>query len=582
MSEPRSILGDFRGLARIWPYLRPWRRNIVIAGCLVPFIFLVHVSIPYLLKIGIDEGVVAANPRYILLGALGYFLLVVVEYFLRVSQTLLMATSVHRMIRRLRRAMINHVLRLSSRYHDRSLSGALVTRATSDFDNLSESLNQGLLNSLVDVAVVLGALGGLFFLNWQLALIVLFFMPFIVGFVTFYSSALKRAMLKARMKIASLNAFTQEALFGLQTIKTLGGEDEAVAEVEEKALEFRNAQMKSVVLDAMMFALLDGMAAMTVGFILYLAVSEFFGVMDSLSPGVVIAFVAYVGQLFEPLKQLGSKMAMMQGAFTAIERIFGVLETKDFVGGDEPIEHVAGELFVDRLSYRYQKDGPYVLKNVSFQVASGESLAIVGPTGSGKSTIIRLLAKLYDGYEGEILLDGKDLARLAPESLRQHLAIVPQDIVLFEGSVSFNISLGLPGITEDDIIQALQAVGAYEFFRSLPGGLRYEISSGGENLSQGQKQLIAFARALAKKPKLIILDEATASIDPTSEALIQKATETLCKGHTVIIIAHRLKTIERCDHILVMRHGEVEEWGNHRQLIEKNGLYASMQKELRG
>ncbi|MFW7377638.1 MAG: ABC transporter ATP-binding protein [Oligoflexus sp.] len=577
----QKLLADVKSLSKLWPYLRENKGLIYASMALIPVISLLQMSLPLIVRRTIDQGISQGIAQEIYFGVgVGVFI-VVSEYLSRAGQTMMTALAVHRMIRVMRESLIRHVLRLSPRFHDRSLSGALVTRATSDFDNLSESLNQGVLTSVVDIAVLLGAVVGLFILNWQLALTTLIILPLVTFIVVSFSKYLKRAMLAARVKIASLNAFTQECLYGVNTVKTLTAQNDAQKKLDTLAVEYRKTQMKSVILDAMLFAILDGISSITIGIIFWIAVSHLTDGNTALTAGIMIAFVQYIQNLFDPLKQLGNKIAMLQGAFTSLERIFGILQRKEFIHGDE-IPHIsAGKVQFEHVNFQYDPDSKKtVLTDVSFTLPAGQSLALVGATGSGKSTIIKLLTKLYDQYQGKITIDDQDLALLNPELLRKQIALVPQDIILFEGSILFNLTLGHSEIREEDAIAAAGIVGADSFIESLPGKYQFEIREGGQNLSQGQRQLLAFARALARQPKVIVLDEATSSVDPQSEFLIQHAIDRMLKGRTVIVIAHRLSTVRRCDHIIVLKKGRVIEQGNHESLLANQHHYYRLHQSL--
>ncbi len=574
--EKKGLAAEFLGLAKLWPYLRQEKRLIVVAVILIPVIAALDTGLPLILKYAIDHGIMEKDVSALGRAAIGFSVIVVLNYLARSSQSITAAVAVHRMVRRLRMKLFGHVLSLNASYHDRSMSGALVTRATSDFDNLSDSLNMGVLTSLVDIGTLIGCVIGMFILDWRLAITALVILPVVFFVVQRFSKAMKAAMLKARVKIAALNAFTQECFYGHQTVKLLTGEKETDKTYSRLNREFRDAQMSSVVLDALMFAVLDGIASITTGLALWFVVSDRVpGAV--LSAGVLVAFVQYVQQLFEPLKQLGNKMAMLQGAFTSIDRVFGVMGESALIEGKTPVLKIDGEVEFQNVTFAYKaKDGSAgsrILAEIDLKLGRGRTLAIVGATGSGKSTLVKLLAKLYDGYDGKILLDGQDLCDLDPETLRSAMAIVPQDIVLFDGSIAFNIGLNRPGITRKDIEDAAAQVGADEFIRRLPNGLDQEIKEQGANLSHGQRQLVAFARALARKPGLVILDEATSSIDPESEATIQRAIARILHGRTVIVIAHRLSTIRQCDEILVVDKGRVIESGRHDELLAKQGAY---------
>lgn len=576
----RGLFADAMGLKRLWPYLRRDARLVLIAALLIPVISILETTLPIVLKHAVDQGITGRSESALLEYSLFYLALVLGGYAARAGQSVAASLAVHRMIRNLRRKLFVHVLGLKAAFHDKSMSGSLVTRATGDFDNLSDSLNMGVLTSVVDVAVLIGCVVGMFLLNWRLALTALVILPLVGFIVQWFSKALKAAMLKARVKIAALNAFTQECLYGHASIKLLTAEPAATSRYERLNIEFRDAQMSSVVLDAVMFAVLDGIASVTLGLILWLIVSRFTGNMQAaISAGVIVAFVQYIQQLFEPLKQLGNKMAMLQGAFTSIDRIFGVLSRDEAIQGETKVTKLAGEVEFRHVSFSYGTQGS-ILHDVNLHLSPGKSLALVGATGSGKSTIVKLVAKLYDGYQGEILIDGRDLRHLSPTSLRQKLAIVPQDIVLFDGTVAFNIGMGAIDASMDRVRAAARAVGADDFIGRLPRGYDSEIREGGANLSHGQRQLLAFARALVRDPGLVILDEATSSVDPESEAIIQTAIAQILHDRTVIVIAHRLSTIRQCDEIVVVDKGRIVEAGTHQALLAAKGAYFGLHEAL--
>ena len=325
--KSKSILEDFKGLTKLWPFLKSQKRNLIFAIILIPFISFFQSYIPLLIRRAIDEGIVAGDLDALTQIGVIYFAVVVLEYISRGAQTMLTAVSVHRMIRDMRAELTKHILKLSCSFHDKNMSGALVTRATSDFDNLSESLNQGVLSSIVDLAVLIGALTGLFMLDAKLALITIVIIPIVGVIVTRFSKSLKKTMLAARKWIANLNAYTQESLFNVKTIKLLNAEDDVNKKFTDLAYKYRDAQMGSVVLDSVMFSLLDGISSITIGVILWFALDSL-SAETTLSAGVMIAFVQYTQNLFDPLKQLGNKIAMLQGAFTAIDRIFHIFFSK--------------------------------------------------------------------------------------------------------------------------------------------------------------------------------------------------------------------------------------------------------------
>ncbi len=583
----RGLFNDILGLRALWPYLKNDRHLVIIAALLIPCISAIQTSIPMVLRYTIDHGISEKSEYVLVVGCIVYLVAIIVEYLARSSQSITASIAVHRMTLRLRSKLLSHVLSLKPSFHDKSMSGALVTRATGDFDNLSESLNMGVLTAIVDISVLTGCVIGMFILDWRLAMIAIVILPIVFIAVQWFSREIKRAMVKARVKIAALNAYTQECFYGHSTIKTLSGEKHAAEQYQKLNEEYRDAQMSSVILDAVMFAVLDGGASITLGIALWLIIQSYTSSYDTLSvmhlglsAGMIVAFVQYIQQLFEPLKQLGNKIAMLQGAFSSIDRIFGVLGYNEIIPAGSALEKVMGSVSFSHVSFSYGRDNPPILRDITFSLRAGTSLALVGATGSGKSTIIKLITKLYDGYSGKITVDGQDLPTLDGNSLRQHMAIVPQDIALFDGSINFNIGLDRPGVTADMIKQAGVLVGADRFIMALPKGYDTDIKEQGKNLSHGQRQLIAFARALVTNPRVVILDEATSSIDPESERAIQDATTAILHDRTVIVIAHRLATIEQCHQILVIDRGQIAEQGTHAELLKMGGAYAALSAAL--
>lgn len=549
---------------------------MILGTVLIPMVAVVTMFQPLIVKRVIDEGIVRGDMTFTIWGASACLTLSFLSYVLSGAQAITTSSAVHKMIRDLRSHLIRHVLRLSASWHDSQISGALATRATSDFDNLSESLNQGVLSSVIDILVLFGCISGMFILSPKLAVVALIILPIMTWLVIWFSKKLNTAMLASKKNLAILNGFTQEALASVSAVKLLNAEKSVSNRYNKLNVQYRDAQLENVFYDALMFATIDGISSITLGVALFIAI-RWSGYADNLTAGLMVAFIQYIQQLFEPLKQLGTKMAMLQGAFTSIERIFGLMEKQEFVAGDRTMRWPSQvDVQFDHVSFAYKASKSKTLSDISFRVPAGSSLAIIGSTGSGKSTVIKLLTKLYDGYSGSIRVAGTDIKDLDPDHIREQMGIVPQDLVLFEGSIEFNISLGSRNISKEEIIRAAHLVGADRFINDLPGGLDFHVKENGSNLSHGQKQLIVFARALTKNPPIVILDEATSSIDPQSEALIQEATKRILKDRTVVVIAHRLETIRRCDNILVIEHGRLVEMGPPAELERRGGRYQNL------
>jgi len=566
----------FTSLVRLWPWLRPNKGLVLIGSSMIPVVAIIAMFQPLTVQRAIDEGILKGDLHKTIFWACACLGLSFMSYIFSGIQALTTATAVHRMIRDLRTTLMSHVLRLAPAWHDHQISGALATRATSDFDTLSESLNQGVLSSVIDILVLIGCIAGMFILSVKLALTALVILPVMTWLVIWFSKRLNGTMLASRKNLAALNGFTQEALTSLSAVKLLNAEKGVTTRYNTLNKLYRDTQLENVYYDSLMFSSIDGISSITLGVVLFIAIKAT-GHGSDLTAGILVAFVQYVQQLFDPLKQLGTKMAMLQGAFTSMERIFGLLDRSDKVRGSSPVSW-PNSVTIDfkNVSFAYKPQGTDVLSNINFSLPAGKSLAIIGSTGSGKSTIVKLITKLYDGYRGSVEIAGQPILDFDPDNVRSNMGIVPQDIVLFEGSIAFNISFGRPGVSREQIETAAKIVGADAFINQLPGQYEFQVREQGANLSHGQRQLIVFARALVGNPPLLILDEATSSIDPQSEALIQAATAKLLAGRTVIVIAHRLATIKRCDLVLVLEHGKISEFGTPAELLQSGGRYSQL------
>lgn len=577
----QSLLRQSVQLKRLWPDFGRDKRWITLAALLVPVIALASTLPAVVLKYAIDQGVVAGQAEVVLKGAALYLGVVLLNYFAQTAQAFLSGYAVQGMAARLRSRLIHHVLTRPLTFHDRNLSGALVTRATGDFENLAQSLNQGILTSIADLAKLLGIIAGMFYLGWVFGVVSIVVIALGSFIVNAFSVRLRDAMAQSRKHSSRMNAFAQEILYNNVTIKHLSAERSAAERFDELNELNRASQMREVTHDANLFSFLDGLSSVCIGGALLLVLSmqvshsEAIPGMGVVTAGTLVAFVQYMFQLFEPLKMLGNKIAMLQGVFTAIDRIFGILDVSETIEGGRHVESLSGKIEVVNLLYRYGRDSsaPLILNNVHFKLKPGESLAIVGRTGSGKSTIIRLLTKLYDGYEGSVRLDEHELRDLDACSLRKHIAVVSQDVALFNESISFNVSLGDTEVSEEDVVAACRLAGADRFIEELPGRYSFLVSEKGENLSQGQRQLLSLARALVHKPRFLILDEATSSVDPQAEAIFQRAVERILGQCTVIIVAHRLETIARCNWVMVLEGGAVSEMGSYTELMQRQGAF---------
>lgn len=567
---------------KLIPFFRESKKYAVWSLLLIPVAALLRMALPVILKETVDRIVASKEQSVAVSGGLLFLVMTVGEYFARAGQRIFAGIAVQKLVADLRMVLVRHLVFLPAVFHDKQNSGVLTTRTTGDFTTLQNSLQQGILGSLVDVVAIAGSLAGIYLLDLKIGLIVTAALVLLIPMIKLFSFLLRTSLHRARHRMGILSGFALECFHNFSAVKALSAGRSAAKKFNEMNRRFRNARIGNVLIDALLYSLIEGIAAVLIGVLLwYSVVQENFGIN---SPGLLIALVAYIQQIFEPLKELSNKIAQLQGAATVLERVFGLLEVQDSLSGDRlPPAVLDGKLQFSDVSFRYKNDEdptetelPGILQNLSFQLPRGKSLAIVGRTGSGKTTLLRLLLREYDGYTGSIELDGIELSRFEPGALRSRLGIVPQETVIFRGSVEFNLSLGNPAITTEMIIRAARETGADRFIRKLPGGYSFFVQAGGGNLSHGQRQLIAFTRALASNPELLILDEATSSVDPASEKMVQRAIDRLLRGRTVLIVAHRLTTVQHCDIILVMEQGKIVERGSHEELLELKGQYFRM------
>jgi ATP-binding cassette subfamily B multidrug efflux pump len=471
----------------------------------------------------------------------------------------------------LRKQIFTHLQKLDVQYYDRHPVGRLMTRVTTDVDALNELFTAGFVAIFGDIFVLLGIVGVLFWMDWQLALVLFSITPFIVLVSIWFRRGARLTYRKVRVRIAAINAFLQEHISGMSTVQLFNREEREAQKFDELNERHRDANIESVFYYSVFYPVIELVQTVGVALIVWYGGGQV--IQGAMSIGVLIAFFQYAQRFYEPISDLSEKYNILQSAMAASERIFKLLDT--------PVKVVdAGELDVNELHtiefrsvYFAYNENEWVLKNISFRVARGERVALVGHTGAGKTTITSLLLRFYEVQRGEILINGVDIRRYKLASLRRLFAIVQQDFFLFTGTVGENISLGDPAIGDEAVRTAAMRVQADRFISRLPEGYSAQVRERGAGLSVGEKQLLSFARALAFNPPVLILDEATSSIDTETERLIQEAIQTLLEGRTSIVIAHRLSTIRSADTILVFHHGEIRERGTHEELMHTGGLY---------
>ncbi|MEB2284939.1 MAG: ABC transporter ATP-binding protein [Myxococcales bacterium] len=564
---------DARLIRRLWQFIQPYRGIFWLSIACLPLNAACMLAQPFILKLAIDRYVTTGDTAGLGRTALVYAVAIVGEcgfFYVQYYLTMLVA---QRSLADLRVQVFAHVQSLPMSYFDRNPIGRLVTRLTSDVDVLNEMFAAGAMTIFMDVLTMLGIVVIMVSLDARLAAAALALMPVLVLGLDFFRHAARRTYRQIRERIARLNAYLQEALSGMTIIQLFAREARCFGEFDALNDDYRQANHWSNIYEAALFSLVEALASMSGAVMVWYAAGDILA--GAIAFGTLVAFLEYIQRFFIPIREFSTKYAVMQSAMASAERVFQLLDTVPTivspVSGHAPAAS-RGAIEFDHVWFAY-KDEEFVLRDVTFAVPAGEKVAIVGATGSGKTTLIKLLSRFYDVSRGAIRVDGVDVREWDLRALRRRIGTVLQDVFLFSGDVASNISLGRPDITDAAIEDVARRVNAWPFIRALPGKLHERLRERGSNLSTGQRQLLAFARALAYDPAILVLDEATSSVDTETEMLIQEALATLMRDRTALVIAHRLSTIEHADRIVVLHHGVVREIGTHRELIAARGIY---------
>jgi ATP-binding cassette subfamily B protein len=568
---------------RLLRYARPYASALSAAVLLLLVEAGLALVAPALTRRALDVAL-PAHDRAMLatLGAI-YAATLLLSFFGEYGQTVLTTWVGQRVMSDLRRQLFAHLQRLSIPYFDRQPVGRLVTRVTSDVETLNELFSSGVVTVIGDIATLVAISAMMLLTNWRLALVAFAVLPFMAGVVAFFRRSMRQAFRDIRTAVARLNSYLQEQLSGVRVVQLFNRQPASAAAFGVVNREYLGANLRSITLYALFFPVVEFLTSASIALILWYA--GFRAASFGLTVGVLAAFIQLVRRFFQPLQDLSEKFNLLQSAMASGERIFRLLDTPVEIA--EPVharslpELVAGAVEFEDVWFRYADDAPWALKGVSFRVHPGETAALVGHTGAGKSTVLALLLRFYAPTRGRILVDGVDLSEVSTTALRRAIGYVPQDLFLFRDSLARNLRLDRE-LEDDALEQALAAVGAGALVGRLPGGLDHRVAERGRSLSVGERQLLSFARALAADPSILLLDEATSAVDPETESHIQSALVELRAGRTVLVVAHRLGTVLDADRIMVFHHGELRESGTHRALMAARGLYQRLVLLQRG
>ena len=577
---------DSRLMKRLLRYLRPYRWQVVAAVIMLILASGLELVGPYLTAVAIDKAIPAGDLRLITVLATIYAVALAVALLLSYLQTLLATWIGQKVMYDLRTEIFAHLQRLSLRFFDRNPVGRLMTRMTSDVEVLNEMFTSGVVAIFGDVFTLLFIVGVMLAMNWKLALVSFTVLPLVWIVAMIFRLKVRRVYRDIRVKLARINAFLQERITGMSTVQLFGQEEREARKFHHINFDHLYAHLRSITYYALFFPVIEILSAIALALIIWYGGLR---VLDgTVTVGVVAAFLQYARRFYRPIQDLSEKYNVLQGAMASSERIFKLLDTDSLVADratTRPLPSpVRGRIEFRNVWFAYNKAGfrddgqlpDWVLKDVSLKVEPGERLAIVGHTGAGKTTIINLLMRFYDPQRGTILLDGIDIREFPQRELRSAIGLVLQDVYLFSGTARYNVRLGNEEISDDDIVEAARRVGADRFVRRLPDGYEQDLGERGASLSVGERQLLSFARALAYNPCVLVLDEATSSVDSEIEARIQEAVEELMRDRTSLVIAHRLSTVQNANKILVLHGGEVQESGTHEELLERGELYARL------
>ncbi len=587
MKGKRKIF-NFSLLRRVFRFAVPYK-NKFYGSLVLAIILAVTAPIrPLLIQLTINDGIKGETSSHFLNGPGGFIIeitimqiaLLLLETAGRFFFTFLTASLGQSVVKDLRVSTYNKILHLNLTQYDKTPIGTLTTRTINDIESINDIFSDGLIPIIADLLSIISILTYMFYVDWGLTLVCLAPFPFLIVATYFFKESVNKSFIRVRNAVASLNAFVQEHITGMAIVQAFAAEKREFNKFKTINKEHRNANIKAIFAYSVFFPVVELVMALSIGLLVWWAAKDVVNHDQAEKvAGIITAFILCLNLLFRPLRVIADKFNVLQMGMIASERVFKVLDNGDTTinEGNLKAGHLKGKVEFDKVWFAYI-DEQYVLKNISFTINAGETLAIVGHTGSGKTSIISLLNRLYQINKGQIKIDDTNIEDFHLDDLRARIAVVLQDVFLFSGSVADNVTLRNPAIKKEDVVKAAELIGMHDFIMRLPGNYDYHVMERGATLSLGQRQLLSFVRALLYDPAILILDEATSSVDTESEALIQHAIEKLIANRTSIIIAHRLSTIRKANKIIVLDRGEIKEIGTHDELLEKKGFYYQLHK----
>ena len=572
MSKVSGNAVDVNLLRRIFRYAIPYRSIFVKSIILTVLLAALAPLRPWLIQYTVDSYILLndfkglVNMSFIMVG------LLLIQTFVQYYHTFYTNVLGQSVIKDLRINVFNHISGLRLKYFDRTPIGQLITRTVSDLETIADIFSEGLIVIVGDILQVVAIIAVMLYTDWELTLVVLIPMPLLMAASYVFKEAIKSAFQEVRTQVANLNTFLQEHISGIRIIQYFARENQEMRKFKKINALHRDAHIRSNWYYSIFFPVVEIISALSIGLLVWYGSKSI--IENDISPGVVVSFIMYINMLFRPIRELADKFNTLQMGMVGAERIFKVLDTDEKTENNGTLKPdvLRGDIEFKNVWFAYN-DENWVLKDISFHVKPGETLALVGATGAGKSSVINILNRFYEINKGSVLVDGRDIREYDLNNLRSHIATVLQDVFLFSDTIANNINQNNQEISRDILISAAQEVGAHEFIEKLPGGYDYDVMERGATLSAGQAQLISFIRALVYNPQILVLDEATASVDTETEELIRHAINKLMEGRTSIVIAHRLSTIQNANRIIVLDHGEIREMGTHQQLLKLDGYY---------